>query len=162
MFHVALKVPLVPHRIDPPNREPSWQFFLPALLICKFPNVEKQVTFLVDTGAMYTSLQDKDVKRLKIQYSDLTRKPEAEWTRGIGTKVETYVMADVRFLLLSEDRKQVVWEKELAALDVLRHPPEDYEKLRDCPSLLGMDVLSEYRLMIDVGAQLAFIEVPSL
>jgi len=154
---------LLVHELTPAGCLPSYQFFLPVLLACKYPMIEKQVTFLVDTGATYTSLQDKDVKRLKIQYRDLERRAEKDWAKGIaGERIETYIMEDVRLLLLSEDKKSVGWEAELPHIGVLRHPTENWEDVKEIPSLLGMDVLSQLRLVIDKTVPEAYVEVAAL
>ena len=158
-----MRVPLLVNELKPPNCLPSYQFFLPVLLICKYPMFEKQVTFLVDTGATYTALQDRDVRRLKIQYRDLERKPEKEWAKGVaGEGIETFLIHDVRMLLLSAQQTSVIWEANLPTLEVLRHPQENWDAIKDLPSLLGMDVLANFRLAIDMSVPEAFIETLSL
>jgi len=124
---------------------------------------EKQVTFLVDTGATYTALQDRDIKRLKIQYRDLERKPEKEWAKGVaGEGIETFLIRDVRMLLLSARHVKVIWEIDLPTMEVLRHPQEKWEETKGLPSLLGMDLLANFRLVIDNSVPEAYIEIPSL
>ena len=67
-------------------------------------------------------------------------------------------MNTVRMLLLSQDHKQVMWETNLPHMEVLRHPPKDWESIKDIPSLLGMDVISQLRLVIDKNVPEAYIE----
>lgn len=117
--------------------------------------------FLVDTGAAHTVILDRDAKRLRVDYNALERLPEDSWACGIGGKVETFLISDVRLKFLSEDHRGVLLEHVLPKAQVLRHPKRQYEEVREAYSLLGMDVLRQYRLSLDVKAGSAFLEESS-
>lgn len=154
-----MRINLFIREIPPrPGHGASVQLFVQALVICKFPLVERAITFLVDTGASYTTILDKDAKRLNINYRDLEPQAEDDWARGIGGPVETYIMREVQLKFLSEDRRRVLWERTLPQVHVLTHPKERYEQIREMPSLLGMDFLRDFCVVVDAPNGIAYLE----
>jgi len=154
-LRINLFIREIPQR---PNHGLSAQLYVQALVICKFPLVEKAINFLVDTGASYTTILDKDAKRLGIDYRDLEPKTKEDWARGVGGAVETYIMRDVQLKFLSDDRREVLFERTLPQVHVLKHPKEMYEQVREMPSLLGMDFLRDFYMVVDVANGVAYLE----
>ena len=64
------------------------------------------------------------------------------------------------FLFLSSDHKEVVLERELPEVNVIKHDRDLYPEIREVPSLLGMDFLSDYTLVVSADKPEAYIEVP--
>lgn len=147
------------HHPSTDGLEPTVQLFIDAILQCKFHYIDKNVRFLVDTGACHTTILDHDAKKLGINYNDLELRPENAWARGVGGPVPTFGMKDIVLKFLSEDLRSVVHERKLLEINVLRHPKEIYKQIREVPSLLGMDFLRAYCLFVSPSADEAYVEV---
>ena len=92
--------------------------FINAHLISQEVGISEIIEFLVDTGASRTTLLDKDVIYLGIDYGKL-RKSEQDMS-GIGGSVETYVINDSVLLFGEYNIKTPVF--------VLKHPLEEINK----------------------------------
>lgn len=111
--------------------------------------IEQAIKFLVDTGASKTHILDNDAARLKIDYSQLTQQEEG--TVGIGGVVETYVMPQVTLFFRTHNGK--LHEESLKNIFVLNHHLEEMEKeererIKLLPSILGRDVLNQFKLVL--------------
>lgn len=158
-MYVALRIRLhVSHLKSEHGLEDTEQIIVQAIVQCKSPLVDKHITFLVDTGACHTTILDRDAKRLKIDYEALSPLPQKAWTRGVGGLVETFQMSNVHLKFLSEDRKSVLLDAKLPSVNVLKHPKERYNDVREFPSLLGMDFIRDYRLIVSASGDEAYLE----
>jgi hypothetical protein len=110
------------------------------------------VKFLVDTGAIRTTISDKDAIRLGIDYASLYR--EENGMLGIGGCVDTYIIDDARLLFNQADRKQYV--EPIESLCILRHAAVN-ERILRIPSILGRDVLNKYTFVYALRKEKAYI-----
>ena len=118
--------------------------FVNAHLISEEMNINETIEFMVDTGASRTTLLDKDVICLRIEYDKLRRYEQD--LSGIGGSVETYVIDDA-FLLFGAYTMEI-------PVFAIRHPlgvMDDQERIRILrfPSILGRDVINKFRLIFD-------------
>jgi hypothetical protein len=118
--------------------------FVNAHLISEGTNIDETIEFLVDTGASRTTLLDKDMICLGIEYDKLRRYEQD--LSGIGGSVETYVIDDAILLF-------GVYVMEMPVF-VIRHSldaMDDQERIRILrfPSILGRDVINKFRLIFD-------------
>jgi len=116
----------------------GWLPFIYAKFICDQLQVNIDILLVVDTGTAITTINEFDARQMKIDYSKLTRKQDS---LGIGGSAESYV-ADSCHLYFGEgiESIDVTPVKFLRQLDVDKADQERY------PSLLGMDVLINYRI----------------
>jgi predicted aspartyl protease len=116
----------------------GWLPFIYAKFICDQLQVNMDILLVVDTGTAITTINEFDARQMKIDYSKLTRKQDS---LGIGGSAESYV-ADSCHLYFGEgiESIDVTPVKFLRQLDVDKADQERY------PSLLGMDVLINYRI----------------
>lgn len=103
--------------------------------------LEEEVDFLIDTGAVRTTIMDRDAKRLGINYRKL-RKYEQKMT-GIGGSVDTYVIEDSTLTFFADKNER---HKESIKIMVLKHVKLD-GKIERLPSILGRDVIGKYHLI---------------
>lgn len=118
--------------------------YVNAYLICPNPRINDPIRFYVDTGASRTTIADRDVARLGIDYAQLE---EAETpVIGIGCKkVKGYLLRNVA-LVFRISRSSFHVER-LPLVTVLKHEPENEEEREiadQLPSLLGVDILKKY------------------
>jgi len=118
--------------------------FVNAHIASEEMDIDETIELLVDTGASRTTLHDKDVICLGIEYNKLRRYEQD--LSGIGGSVETYVI-DNTFILFGEYAMGM-------PVFVIRHPLEtmsEEEKTRILrfPSILGRDVINKFRLIFD-------------
>jgi predicted aspartyl protease len=92
----------------------------------------------VDTGTAITTINEFDAREMKIDYSKLTRNQDS---LGIGGSAESYI-ADSCHLYFGEGIESVDVRpvKFLKQINVKKAEQERY------PSLLGMDVLRNYKI----------------
>jgi hypothetical protein len=129
--------------------------YVRAIVVSDNLQASRHVRFLIDTGASRTTILDADAVRLGIRYDQLQK--FAAGTTGIGGVVDTYVIPDVKLLFIADGN---IHEEQLPQLFVLRHAPksvEEAERINKIPSLLGRDVFSKYRLILDRPENLVVI-----
>jgi predicted aspartyl protease len=116
----------------------GWLPFIYAKFICDQLQVNMDILLVVDTGTAITTINEFDARQMKIDYSKLKRKQDS---LGIGGSAESYVAGSCHLYfgegIESVDVKPV---KFLRQLNVDKADQERY------PSLLGMDVLKNYRI----------------
>ena len=117
--------------------------FVNAHIVSEEMDIDETIELLVDTGATRTTLHDKDVIYLGIDYGKL-RKSEQDMS-GIGGSVETYIINDSVLLFGEYSIKTPIF--------VLKHPLEEINKeerikILRFPSILGRDVINRFRLMM--------------
>ena len=114
-----------------------------AKVICKnLP--QRDIRFLVDTGAYRTTILNIDAERLGIDYSRLYKKEEG--AIGIGGTADTYILEDVKLLFATETGIHL---EDLKTINVIMIETDDEYKIKKLPSLLGIDVLNKYKLFVD-------------
>lgn len=74
--------------------------YINAHIISQSLGIDETVEFLVDTGASRTTLIDKDVIFLGLDYNSL--KKHSQNVSGIGGSVETYIIDDTTLILGSK------------------------------------------------------------
>lgn len=96
------------------------------------------ILLVVDTGTAITTINEFDARQMKIDYSRLTKNQDS---LGIGGSAQSYV-AESCHLYFGEDIESVDVKpvKFLRQINVDRADQERY------PSLLGMDVLRNYKI----------------
>lgn len=122
--------------------------FIEARLVSKSLQIDRKVTFLVDTGASRTTLLDNDARRLGIRYDKLSKSRSS--LIGVGGTVACFTITDA-FLIFMSLKKEV---RIRLPLSVAKHPLERMApRLRThilrLPSLLGRDVINRYKLTFD-------------
>ena len=113
--------------------------------------LEEEVDLLVDTGAVRTTIMDRDAKRLGIDYKKL-RKYEHKMT-GIGGSVDTYVVDDSTLTFFTDKKER---HKESIEIMVLKHAKLD-EKVERLPSILGRDIIGKYHLIYSKLARKVYL-----
>jgi len=107
-----------------------------SLLLPMAPR-EGRINFLLDTGADQTCLMPADAKAMRLKFEDLLLGKETR-ARGIGGRVKVHPQTGtITFLELSVGL--VIYE-----VSVLVYP--DRSPYRDYPSILGRDVLNDWRI----------------
>src|SRR3989304_10354396 len=103
--------------------------------------VDEEIDLLIDTGAIRTTILDRDVNRLGIDFNKL---PSHRYKMtGIGGEVETYTIKDAVFMFSTDKDNS---QKECIELMVLRHDKMN-ERIEWLPSLLGRAILGKYHLI---------------
>lgn len=124
---------------------------IPVLFEVPALNISEIIHFLVDSGAVFSALSEKQATLLKI---DCALLPDSKGSAiGFGGTFKTKMInSPVRLTFSSgKDRHTVNYD---SGFRITCIPPstkaEDREKLlRFTPSVLGMDVLSKFDLHID-------------
>jgi predicted aspartyl protease len=116
----------------------GWLPFIYAKFICDQLQVNMDILLVVDTGTAITTINEFDARQMKIDYSKLTRKQDS---LGIGGSAESYV-ADSCHLYFGEGIESV----DVTPVKFLRQLNVDKADQERYPSLLGMDVLINYRI----------------
>lgn len=116
----------------------GWLPFIYAKFICDQLQVNKDILLVVDTGTAITTINEFDARQMKIDYSKLTRKQDS---LGIGGSAESYV-ADSCHLYFGEGIESV----DVKPVKFLRQLNVDKADQERYPSLLGMDVLINYKI----------------
>ena len=113
----------------------------------------KPVLFLIDTGAARTTLSPRDAKRVfpGYAYLDWTRDPRLKAVSGVGGICRVIVrLGAIRFI--DNRLGPLDWD----GLIELIEPTADSRAL---PSLLGRDVLDNFRLTVSKRESLISLEV---
>lgn len=126
--------------------------YVVAVLECEALRIRDIIEFLVDTGASRTTICDKDVIRLGIDFSKLEKLSEG--MLGIGGLVDTYVLKNVKLVFRREDGESHV--ENFDRIYVLKHAVRD-ERIMRIPSILGRDMLNKNVLVYDKRHEKAYI-----
>jgi hypothetical protein len=110
--------------------------FIEGRLLLPRLRIQTNISFLVDTGADTTVLLPADCLKMGIDYDDLVESPST--SVGIGGVSQNY--AERALILFTEPGKAIhAYELTIEIVD-----PDSY--LMDIPSLLGRDVLNQWRM----------------
>jgi predicted aspartyl protease len=93
---------------------------------------------VVDTGAFTTSISSKDARTIGLDFSTLERDNDAF---GIGGTLESYFLKGIS--LAFRDTKSSFHVENLPTINALKGTPDMV------PSLLGLDVLKNYKVYFD-------------
>lgn len=104
------------------------------------PNIEGSVSFMVDTGANKTVLMPKDALKLGVDFSQLGTPGKAG---GVGAPAKIHIAAATVSLRDDDDE----WVDHFIDLGIVEPDPEGGNK--DMPSLLGRDIINDYRMIFD-------------
>ena len=96
------------------------------------------ILLVVDTGTAITTINEFDARQMKIDYSKLTRNQDS---LGIGGSAESY-LADSCHLYFGEGIESV----DIKPVKFLRQVNVKQAEQERYPSLLGMDVLKNYKI----------------
>ena len=119
-------------------------------------NLSDFVLFLLDTGAVESLMSEADAKRFGIDYVSLQLLPEDEWATGIGGKSPLYrIKAECKITFRTDETRSKSGSgfhvETLDHFDVVKVAIEDAktreEVIANLPSLLGMDLLSRFKLV---------------
>jgi len=116
----------------------GWLPFIYAKFICDQLEVNKDILLVVDTGTATTTINEFDARQMKIDYSKLKRNQDS---LGIGGPAESYT-ADSCHLFFGEGIESV----DVKPVKFLRQFNVDKADQERYPSLLGMDVLINYKI----------------
>ena len=116
----------------------GWLPFIYAKFICDQLQVNRDILLVVDTGTATTTINEFDARQMKIDYSKLTKNQDS---LGIGGSAQSY-LAESCHLYFGEGIESVDVKpvKFLRQINVEKADQERY------PSLLGMDVLRNYKI----------------
>lgn len=104
---------------------------------------KEKLLFLVDTGASHSSISQKDADSLGV---DLNKLPKHSVNvKGVGGEVPTFILKDVYMVFETEKDNYVHLIDEM------------YLNKGNFPSILGMDFISKFRLILDWKEDLIFI-----
>ena len=126
--------------------------YVVAVLECEALRIRDIIEFLVDTGASRTTICDKDVIRLGIDFSKLEKLSEG--MLGIGGLVDTYVLKDVKLTFRRENGESHA--ESFDRIYVLKHAVRD-ERIMRIPSILGRDMLNKHALIYDKRNKVAYL-----
>ena len=112
---------------------------------------------MADTGASRTTLLDRDVKFLNIPVESLA--PSELPIVGIGGSVRSFHVPEVEMTFAS-DKGDVTFSQDLWIVqhDLKQLPAEEVGRILRLPSVLGRDVMNQYRLYYDYHAGVAQLE----
>jgi hypothetical protein len=121
-------------------------FVIPASINSPKLKSSGVIEFIVDTGSSKTTINDKDVRRLRIDYNILDASRVDFFGVG-GTGVKSYEMADCKLLFTDADEK--LYPEELDYVVVNEHTfrsEEEEKQMMAFNSLLGLDILKHYTI----------------
>jgi len=123
-------------------------------------NVSGFVNFLIDTGASEMIINQGDIeKTLKIEYENLSPVPSNAWEMGLGGRIETYHIPIAK-VYFPKEKGGLYYPFELKRIPVLRHddkPNEIRERLKNSPSLIGLDLLKKFALSLFINVNDEFV-----
>ena len=109
------------------------------------------VWLLADTGASRTTILDRDVKLLGVPVEAL--KPAAQPMIGIGGSVRSFLVENVEIRMVS-DQGDFLLDQDLWVVqhDLEQLPSGEVARILRLPSLLGRDLISQFRFISDYRA----------
>jgi predicted aspartyl protease len=130
-------------------------------------NAPKPICFLVDTGALDTTISAADASRLGVSFSNwrhwgravlndtpLTRAGDAS---GVGGKLKVYKLENVYITIISDIKG--VKERHTEHMDIVYVASPEYRH----ESLMGMDLLKRFKLLVDPSELLVSLtRIPAL
>jgi predicted aspartyl protease len=106
--------------------------------ICDQLEINKDILMVIDTGTAITTINEFDARGMKVDYSRLTKKQNS---LGIGGQAESF-MAESCHLYFGEGIESV----DVKPVKFLKQSNIEKADQERYPSLLGMDVLRNYKI----------------
>ena len=116
----------------------GWLPFIYAKFICDQLQIIRDILLVVDTGTAITTINEFDAREMNLDYSKLTKNQNS---LGIGGSTESY-LADSCHLYFGEGIASV----DVKPVKFLRQRNVEKVDQERYPSLLGMDVLKNYKI----------------
>jgi predicted aspartyl protease len=117
---------------------PGWLPFIYVKFICDQLGINKDILMVVDTGTTITTINEFDAREMKIDYSKLKKNQDS---LGIGGQAKSY-FADSCHLYFGEGIESV----DVQPVRFLKQSSVESAIQERYPSLLGMDVLKNYKI----------------
>lgn len=117
---------------------PGWLPFIFVKFICDQLDINRDILMVVDTGTAITTINEFDARGMKIDYSKLKKNQDS---LGIGGQAESY-FADSCHLYFGEGIESV----DVQPVRFLKQSSVENALQERYPSLLGMDVLKNYKI----------------
>jgi predicted aspartyl protease len=117
---------------------PGWLPFIYVKFICDQLGINKDILMVVDTGTNITTINEFDAREMKIDYSKLKKNQDS---LGIGGQAKSY-FADSCHLYFGEGIESV----DVQPVRFLKQSSVENAIQEQYPSLLGMDVLKNYKI----------------
>jgi predicted aspartyl protease len=117
---------------------PGWLPFIYVKFICDQLGINKDILMVVDTGTAITTINEFDAREMKIDYSKLKKNQDS---LGIGGQAKSY-FADSCHLYFGEGIESV----DVQPVRFLKQSTVENAIQERYPSLLGMDVLKNYKI----------------
>jgi predicted aspartyl protease len=117
---------------------PGWLPFIYVKFICDQLGINKDILMVVDTGTAITTINEFDAREMKIDYSKLKKNQDS---LGIGGQAKSY-FADSCHLYFGEGIESV----DVQPVRFLKQSSVENAIQERYPSLLGMDVLKNYKI----------------
>jgi predicted aspartyl protease len=117
---------------------PGWLPFIYVKFICDQLGINKDILMVVDTGTTITTINEFDAREMKIDYSKLKKNQDS---LGIGGQAKSY-FADSCHLYFGEGIESV----DVQPVRFLKQSSVENAIQERYPSLLGMDVLKNYKI----------------
>jgi hypothetical protein len=117
------------------------------------------VSFLADTGASRTTLLVRDVQFLGVPAQALT--PASQPVVGIGGSVRSFQVRNVEITLAS-DQGDITLRQDLWVVqhDLAQLPPTEAARILLIPSVLGRDLINQFRFTCDYQAGTVELQRP--
>jgi hypothetical protein len=137
---------------------PTWpRPLMPVMLY--LPGISRQwalIEFLLDTGASTTCVHPQDATT-RLGIDDTALRTQASWPRqrsshGVGGSSTDYIVP-AYYALRRDDGGWDTYQRDLA---IAKPMPAN----QTIPSLLGWDILQEYRVVVDWPARTVRLEAP--
>ena len=114
---------------------------------------------MADTGASRTTLLDRDVRFLNISVKTLI--PSELPVVGIGGSVRSFHVPEVEMTLASNEGdvtlQQDLW---IVQHDLKQLPAEETSRILRLPSVLGRDIMNQFRFLYDYHTGIVQLERP--
>jgi len=117
---------------------PGWLPFIYVKFICDQLDINRDILMVVDTGTAITTINEFDARGMKIDYSKLKKNQDS---LGIGGRAKSY-FADSCHLYFGEGIESV----DVQPVRFLKQSSVENALQERYPSLLGMDVLKNYKI----------------
>jgi predicted aspartyl protease len=117
---------------------PGWLPFIYVKFICDQLGINKDILMVVDTGTTITTINEFNAREMKIDYSKLKKNQDS---LGIGGQAKSY-FADSCHLYFGEGIESV----DVQPVRFLKQSSVENAIQEQYPSLLGMDVLKNYKI----------------
>ncbi len=114
------------------------------------PAFTSPIRFAVDTGAAATCLMDRDIARIGLKYSQMSRSPrQLVGVGGGGPRSFLIRGVTIEFANCDTPDHRETLESIIAVRHLRYRLPRKKAIIEQLPSLLGIDILQRYRISFD-------------